>query len=87
MKAIKIAIVTIALIFGGYQVQSVQAGAWDEIKKTAKKLGQGVKKDTKQAGKTAKKAGKTTKKESKKAVKDSKKAYKDTKKALKKEFE
>jgi len=77
MKALKIAVVACSLIFGLSQVQFVQAGAWDEIKKSTKKLGQSLKKDSKTAGKSAQKAGKETKKETKKAYKDGKKAAKE----------
>ncbi len=77
MKAFKIAIVIGSLIFGLSQVQFAQAGAWDEIKKTTKKMGQGIKKDSKTAGKSAQKAGKETKKETKKAYKDAKDGVKE----------
>ncbi len=77
MNAFKIAIITCLLVFGPSQVQFAQAGTWDEIKKTTKKLGQEIKKDSKTAGKEAQKAGKETKKETKKAYKDGKEALKE----------
>ena len=77
MKAFKIFMMALALIFGLSQVQFAQAGAWDKIKETSKKFGQSVKKDSKKVGETGKKVGKKTKEESKKGVKDAKKGLKE----------
>ena len=77
MKALKIIIVTVVLLFSLSQVAFVRAGAWDEIKETGKKFGRSLKKDSQKAGEAAKKTGKNTKKETKKAYKDSKKALKE----------